>query len=253
MPWTPPPTNSAFVHHPEAIKHTSSAFGVVTLAGIGRPTTGAEGINDGAIKVPLSSLNDPFTTYPAADGMRTVPSPISANGAGFTSGDQQRTTSQDGDNREKEDIAGVYDGSPQHAVSEAVANDLNHALPTTTGQWRGPLLPVDPEDNLTRLKTRLVENGADVEAVNLLDEIFKDGISKEALQKRLTREQCRRLHLQDGKQFQRLLEKVEVTRGTKNRCRLCPGNDAAVYKNHRDALRHFHKEHFGLWYECTRW
>ena len=185
---------------------------MITLAGIGGSTTGAEGINDGTIEVPLSSLNESPTTYPAADGMRPVAGPSCANGAGFTLGEPQRGLSQDGDNREKEDIAGVYDGSPQHAVSEAVANDLNHALPTTTGQWRGPLLPVDPEDNLTRLKTRLVENGADVEAVDLLDEIFKDGISKEALQKRLTREQCRRLHLQDGKQFQRLLEKVEVTR-----------------------------------------
>ena len=214
--------------------------------------TGAERINDVGIKVPLSSLNDPFTTHPA-DGMRTVPGPISASGAGSTSGDPQRATPQDGDNIEKEATAGVYDGTPQHAASGALANKQNHALSTATGKWRGLLLPVDPEDNLTRLKTRLVENGADVEAVNLLDDIFKDGISKEALQKRLTREQCRRLHLQDGKQFQRLLEKVEVTGGMRNRCRLCSENDAAVYRNHRDALRHFFKEHFGLWFECTRW
>ena len=85
-----------------------------------------------------------------------------------------------------------------------------------------PLQPVDPEDDLTRLKTDLVENGADVEAVNLCDEIFKDGISKEALQKPLT-------------------------------CKHHPGNDAVLYKNHRDALRHFHKDHFGLWFECTLW
>ena len=185
--------------------------------------------------------------------MRTVPGPISANGAGSTSGDPQRAISQDGVNIETEATAGVYDGSPQHAASVALANNPNQALPTATGKWRGPLLPVGSEDNLTRLKARLVENGADVEAVKLCDEIFKDGISKEALQKRLTREQCRGLHLRDGKQFQRLLEKVEVTGGTKNRCRLCPGNDAALYKNHRDASRHFHKEHFGLWFECTRW
>ena len=253
MPRTQPSTNSASVHHPEAIRPTNSAFGVMTLAEIGRPTTGAEGINDGAIKVPLSSPNDPFTTHAAADGMRTVPGPISADGAGSTSGGPQHAIPQDGDNIEKEATAGVYDGSPQHASSRALANKPNHGLPTATGKWRGPLLPVDPADNLTRLKTRHVENGADVEAVNLLDEIFRDGISKAALQKRLTREQCRRLHLQDGKQFQRLLEKVEVTGVTKSRCRLCSANDAALYKNHRDALRHFYKEHFGLWFECTHW
>ena len=253
MPRTQPPTNSASVHHPEAIKHTTGAFGVITVAGTGRPTTDAEGINGGAIKAPLSSLNDPPTTYPAADGMRTVPGPSSASGVGFISDDAQRAISQDGDNREQEAIAGVCNGSPQHVASGALANNPNHVLPTVTGHWRGPLLPVDPEDNLTRLKARLIENGADVEAVNLLDEIFKDGISKAALQKRLTREQCKTLHLQDGKQFQRLLDKVEATGGTKNRCRLCSAKNAALYKNHRDSVRHFHKEHFGLWFECTHW
>ena len=199
------------------------------------------------------SLNDPFTTYPAADGMRTVPGPIFANSAGFTLGDPQRATVKDGGNIEKEATAGVYDGSPQHTASGALTNKPSHALTMATGRWRGPLLPVDHEGDRARLKAHLVENGADMEAMNVCDEIFKDGFNKEALQKRLTREQCRRLHLRDGKQFQRLLEKVEVTGGTKNRCRLCPGNGAMLYKNHRDALRHFHKEHFGLWFECTRW
>src|SRR5258706_256034 len=253
MPWTQTPTTSASVNHPEARNHTNSAFGVVTLAGIGRPTTGAEEINGGAIMVPLSSLNDPFTAYPTADGMQAMPGPVSANGISLTSGDPQRVISQDGSKMEKEAIARVDDGSPQHVASESLANEPNHALSTATGRRCGPLLPVDPEDDLTRLKDGLVENGAEVDAVNLCDEIFKDGISKEALQKRLTREQCRRLHLRDGKQFQRLLEKVEVTGEMKNRCRLCPGNDAVLYKNHRDALRHFHKEHFGLWFKCTRW
>ena len=253
MRWTQPSTNSASVHHPEKRKHTNSAFGVVTLAGIGRPATGANGINGGAMMVPLSSLNDPFTEYPAADGIRAVPGPSYANGIGFTSGDPQRAISKDGSEMEKEATARVDDGSPQHLASGSLANESNHALSTATGKRRGPLLPVDPQDDLTRLKDGLVKNGAEVDAVNLCDEIFKDGIHKEALQKRLTREQCMKLHLRDGKQFQRLLEKVEVVGETKNRCRLCPGNVAVLYKNHRDALRHFHKEHFGLCYECTRW
>ena len=255
MPWTQPPTNSAPVHHPEANKHTNNSSGVITLARIGGPTTGAEGINGGAIMVPLSSLNDPFTTYPTMDGMLTVPGSIFANGAGFTSGDSQPAISQDESQMEREATAGVYEGSPQNVASGAMANKPNHELPTVTGRWRGPLplLPVDPEDDLSRLKTDLVENGADVEAVNSCDEVFKDGISKEALQKPLTRKQCKRLHLRTGKQFQRFLEKVQVDGGTKNRCRLCPGNDAVLYKGHRDALRHFHKDHFGLWFECTHW
>ena len=253
MPWTQPPINSASIHHPEANQHTNNSFGVITLAGIDRPTTGAEGIDGGALMVPLSSFNDPFTTYPTMGGVHTVPGPIFSNGGGFTSGDTQPVISQDESHMEKEATTGVCEGSPQHAASGALANRLNHQLPTTTGRWLGPLLPVEPEDDLTRLKTHLVENGADVEAVNSCDEVFKDGISKEALQKRLTRGQCKRLHLRDGKQFQRFLGKVQGDGGTKNRCRLCPGNDAVLYKNHRDALRHFHKDHFGLWFECTHW
>jgi len=178
---------------------------------------------------------------------------IFANGAGFTLGDSQPVISQDGSHMERGATAGVYEGGPQYATSGALANEPSDELPTATACWLGPRLPVGAEGDLTRLKDELVENGADVEAVNLCDEVFKDGINKEALQKRLTRKQCKGLHLQDGKQFQVFLEKVQVAGGTKNRCRLCPGNDAALYKNHRDALRHFLKDHFGLCYECTRW
>ena len=176
-----------------------------------------------------------------------------ANGAGFTLGDSQPIIPQDGNHMEREATGRVYEGGPQHATNGALANEPSHELPTATTRWLGPLLPVDAEGDLTRLKDELVENGADVEAVNLCDEVFKDGITKEALQKRLTRKQCKRLHLRGGKQFQIFLEKAQVTGGTKNRCRLCPGNDAALYKNPRDALRHFLKDHFGLWFECTRW
>src|SRR5258706_16105442 len=130
MPWTQTPTTSASVNHPEARKHTNSAFGVVTLAGIGRPTTGAEEINGDAIMVPLSSFNDPFTAYPAADGMQAVPGPVSANGIGFTSSDPQRAISQDGSNMEKEAIEREDDGNPQHVASESLANQPNPALST---------------------------------------------------------------------------------------------------------------------------
>jgi len=234
------------------MKHTNGLFGVTTLAGIGRPTTDAEGINGGAIMVPPSSPNDPFMTYPTVGGIPTMSGPILANGAGFTFGDSEPIIPQDGSHMERGAVAGVYEGGPQHATNGALANEPSHESPTTA-RWLGPRLPAEAEGDLTRLKDELVENGADVEAVNLCDEVFKDGINKEALQKRLTRKQCKGLHLQDGKQFQRFLEKVQVAGGTKNRCRLCPGNDAALYKNHRDALRHFLKDHFGLCYECTYW
>ena len=162
----------------------------------------------------ISSPNGPFTTYPETGGMRTLPDAVSVNGAGLASG-----------------------------VSP----------PTAASRLRGPLLPVDPEDDIGRLKGRLLASGGDAEAVKFCDEVFKEGITIEMLQRRLTRDQCKRFNLRDGKQFQMFLEKVGVTGETKNLCQLCSGNNAVVYKRHRDALRHLLKDHFGLWFECTYW
>lgn len=187
------------------------------------------------------------------NAVQLVPGAIPANGPGVTVDDLQRAIPQDGGHAEEGAIEGVYEGSPQPVASEASANTMNGVPPTTASPSRGPLLPVDPEGDKTRLKARLLKNGANVGAVRICDEIFSGGVTKEALQRPLTRDQCERLHLRDGKQFQRLLEKVEVTGETKNRCRLCPGNGAKLYKYHRDALRHFFKDHFGLWFECMHW
>ena len=182
-----------------------------------------------------------------------MPVQITASSAGFTSNDPQLTASQDENHVERESTAGAHEGSPLHVRNGTLVNEMNVTPPTATHWLRGPLLPVDPEDNIARLKSRLLEHGADMEAVKLCDEVFKDGVTKEALQRRLTRDQCRRLRLKEGKQFQLFLEKVEMMGATKNCCRLCPVNDAIVYKKHRDALRHLFKEHFGLWFECTLW
>ena len=214
MPLSQPQSKSVAVHQPEAIEYTKDLPGARPFACVGRPATSAEEFDGGAIGISISSLNNPLTIYPEAGGMRTIPGAIFANDASFTSG-----------------------ASP----------------PTATSRSRAPLLPVDREDDITRLKARLLANGADAEAVNLCDEVFKDGITTENLQRRLTWDQCKRLDLRDGKQFQMFLQKVEVMGGSKNCCRLCSRNNAVVYKNHRDALRHFLKDHFGLWFECTYW
>ena len=214
MPLGQPQSKGVNVHQPEAINYTKDFSGARPFACVGRPATSTEEFNGGAIGMSISSLNDPLTIYPETSGMRSVPGAIFANGASFTLG-----------------------ASPA----------------TATGRSRGPLLPVDREDDITRLKARLLANGADAEAVDLCDEVFKDGITTENLQRRLTWDQCKRLDLRDGKQFQMFLQKVEVMGGSKNCCRLCSRNNAVVYKNHRDALRHFLKDHFGLWFECTYW
>ena len=254
MPWTQSSANIAPVYHPGLRNKPGCPPGAAAfVAGIGRPATSAERTSGGMnMAEPLSSLNSPFTTNSAADGIQTAPGATPTNGAALTQGGSQSTTSQGG-SRIEEATTGLYDESPQHAASGVLANKSNGMSPTATSQSRGPILPVDPEEDVTRLKARLREGGADIEAVNLCDEVFKDGVTIEALQKRLTRNQCNRLHLRDGKQFQMFLGKVELIGETKNSCRLCSANGAKVYKNHRDALRHFLKEHFGLSFTCTRW
>ena len=191
-------------------------------------------------------------TLAGSSGLMTA-GPNVVRGTGFTSGDPPPVISQDASHMERGATAGVYEGNPQHVASGAVANRPNHEVPTATGRRRRPLLPVDAEDDLTRLKARLVKGGATVEAAELCDDVFKDGISRGELERRLTHSQCEHLGLRDGKAFQVFLERVEVMGGVTNRCRLCPMDDAMTFKHHRSGLRHLLKDHFGLSFECTHW
>ena len=120
---------------------------------------------------------------------------------------------------------------------------------------QGRLLPVFYEPDITNLKARLIEEGAAQEDADLCDEIFKGGITIEALERPLTRSQCEKLGLRDGKGYQILLERYQILlEGTyRHRCRLCPRNYSRVFKNHRDFLRHLLKDHLGLSFECLIW
>ena len=119
---------------------------------------------------------------------------------------------------------------------------------------RGPVLPAKFEGDVAKLKAWLLAKGASKWAVELCDAIFKNGVTIEALEERMTREQCERLGVRDGKQFRLFLELVVGANGQmtgRHRCCLCsPGKE---YKNHRDALRHLLKDHFGLSFRCKRW
>ena len=123
-----------------------------------------------------------------------------------------------------------------------------------TGASRGPVLPMDYEGEVAKLKARLIAKGADEQVVELCDAIFKNGVTIEALEERMTREQCDELGVRDGKQFRMFLKLVGGAHGGvtgRHRCGLCsPGKE---YKNHRDALRHLLKDHFGLSFKCERW
>ena len=122
------------------------------------------------------------------------------------------------------------------------------------GTSRGPVLPTKFEGNLVKLKVRLLAKGANEQVVELCDTVFKNGVTIEALEERMTREQCEELGVRDGKQFRLFLELVGGANGRmtgRHRCCLCsPGKE---YKNHRDALRHLLKDHFGLSFKCERW
>jgi len=251
MPSPQPLSNSTSVHLPGPRSHTSNSFGTTT-AGAGGQGSSTNVINGHVPMVPLSLFDDPFMANLAMVGMQTVPVALPIRDPPVISSGSQPTASQGGGGMEEVVTTGVYEGGPEYAARGALARRMG-VPPTATGRSRGPLLSVDTEDNITKLKARLVEGGATVEAVDLCDDVFREGVTRQALERRLTYSQCKKLGVRDGKRFQVFLEKVEVMGETKNCCRLCPRNEAMMYKNHRDALRHFLKEHFGLPFECMHW
>ncbi len=125
---------------------------------------------------------------------------------------------------------------------------------TMIGASCDPVLPMEYEGEVAKLKARLLAKGANEQAVELCDAIFRNGVTIEALEERMTREQSEGLGVRDGKQFRLFLKLVGGANGPmtgRHRCRLCsPGKE---YKNHRDALRHLLKDHFGLSFKCKRW
>ena len=68
--------------------------------------------------------------------------------------------------------------------------------------------------------------------------VFRNGVTIEALEKRMTRERCEGLRVRDGKQLRPFSELVVGANGQmtgRHRCCLCsPGKE---YKNDRDAWR----------------
>ena len=122
------------------------------------------------------------------------------------------------------------------------------------GSSRGPVLPIQFEGDVAKLKARLLAKGADAHVVELCDTVFENGVTIQALEERMTREMCEEIGVIDGKRFRLFLKLVEGANGQmteRHRCGLCsPGKE---YKNHRDALRHLLKDHFGLSFRCERW
>jgi len=118
------------------------------------------------------------------------------------------------------------------------------------------------EQGLKRVQKRLMREGADIGAVKRLrSEIFPDGnITTAALKADMTLDQRTTVDgtLREGKQrYMMLLEVVprldSSQKESDHRCLLCPPWERAEFKNREDSLRHFHKDHFGLSFDCGHW
>ena len=154
-------------------------------------------------------------------------------------------------------------------LSAGVANATGNSPPagtpnptlsrTKTGR-NGPkrgLPGVVFEKDLDKVQERLKEEDADLAAVEYLrSEIFLDGeINPLALKADMTLAQRK---TREGKQkYMLLLEVVPHPHGSHqerdHRCLLCPPGGRVEFKNREDTLRHFHKDHFGLSFDCGQW
>jgi len=123
------------------------------------------------------------------------------------------------------------------------------------------------EKDVKEVQERLKGEGADVGAVECLhSEIFLNGeITKAALKADMTLDQRK---VREGKQkYMLLLDVVPRPQGSHkerdhkerdhkerdHRCLLCPPWARAEFKLREDSLRHFHKDHFGLSFDCEDW
>ena len=127
---------------------------------------------------------------------------------------------------------------------------------TKTGR-RAPVRspPRTVEANLGVLCTRLLAEGADIQAVKFVSEvIFVREVSEEALMAPIDTHEGWIEYGGATKVWQLLLEMKEAMPGeTSYCCRLCPEARRPAYKYSRDAVRHFKKDHFGFAVTCIYW
>ena len=127
---------------------------------------------------------------------------------------------------------------------------------TRTGR-RAPVRspPRTMEASVSVLCTRLLVEGADIQAVEFVrDVIFPSAVSEEALLAPINTHEHWSKYGGATKVWQLLLETKEAIPGEKSYCcRLCPQAHRPEYKYGRDAVRHFKKDHFGFAVTCIYW
>jgi len=137
-----------------------------------------------------------------------------------------------------EDETPVVAGGHAPVASGEVAHPRQH-------QVQGA--PVTRSVEVLKMEKRLLGEGVERTIVDRCIEIFKQGVTIDALEAQMTLEESEEYGAV-GKKFRQLLEMAgeEGTRIT-HQCRLCRSK---VYKNHRDGLRHLLKSHFRIGYSC---
>ena len=148
-------------------------------------------------------------------------------------------------------------------VNANASNDISLIKSRKTRTGRHPpdrCLPGQEfQRDVTLLEERLLKEGADPDTANTLRTIiFHKGVTKDALKTRLTRAQLlsrRQQGVHRGTMVYNLLLRVVPGPDGKDSycCMLYPASDRAEYKNPEDSLRHFHKDHFGMSFDCDYW
>lgn len=149
----------------------------------------------------------------------------------------------------------------RHQVSKGAHHPYNN--PVTLLNRRKARQPAAAwEPNVATLQDRLRREGGDQDVVNLVERVFSNGVTLEALTRRQTREEAAQQVFGQGggPVYLAFLETLPLNERdnpalwTRFRCRLCPNIvDAPSWKHHRDVLRHLKRDHFGLGEICLQW
>ena len=140
-------------------------------------------------------------------------------------------------------IVATGDETPAVASGHAQVDGGEAASPS---QHQVQEVPVTQSVEVLTMEQRLLAQGVERTIVDLCVEIFKHGVTIEALEAPMTLEESEEYGAV-GKKFRQLLEMGGEEGMRTHQCRLCRSK---VYQNHRDALRHLLKSHFRIGYSC---
>jgi len=125
--------------------------------------------------------------------------------------------------------------------------------PYTRVSFRKKTRPAaDYTPDLTLVQAHCIADGGDPAAISLLQTVFADAISTDALTRYMTRDEARKYNHGAPGQMYRVLLRVDDEK--RFRCRLCASDtDGGGWEYAKDALRHLKRDHFGLGTRCDRW